>query len=228
VVVVEEKAVDKEIAKELRECGIELIRPVRPTRLEGHSGEFSLIVERNAAKKQVSPDRRTRDKDPCYQKISAGLVILGRDEFNNIPYQRDPFAREFHIGKKKAFGTLETGIPGVYMASWSQARKIPRETSGKAAAGKALEGIFQRADRPDYLVAHVDRELCRGCGRCADICPEGAAWLKEAARGAASSWIEPGLCGGCGNCMAECPTGAITMPESEQGYFEKVIDVFLG
>ena len=80
----------------------------------------------------------------------------------------------------------------------------------------------------DDHVAHIDHYLCRGCGRCADICPEGAAHLKEITRGTAASWIDPKLCTGCGNCMAECPTGAITMPGADQEYFEGVIDAFLG
>jgi ferredoxin len=114
------------------------------------------------------------------------------------------------------------------MASWPQARNIPDKDLGKSAAGEALEGAFGRAEPSGYLVAHVDSEFCRGCGRCADICPEGAARLEETTRGVASCWIEPGLCTGCGSCIAECPTGAISIPEYEQGYFEKVINAFLG
>ena len=77
-------------------------------------------------------------------------------------------------------------------------------------------------------MAYVDPELCRGCSRCADICPEGAAHLEEISRGVAASWINPVVCTRCGNCLAECPTGAINMPESDQDFFEKVIDVILG
>ncbi|MDX2439509.1 MAG: 4Fe-4S dicluster domain-containing protein, partial [Desulfobacterales bacterium] len=66
-----------------------------------------------------------------------------------------------------------------------------------------------------------------GCGKCADICPEGAVVLEEITRGAGLSWIEPGLCTGCGNCISDCPTGAISLPEAGQKYFEKVINAFL-
>ena len=235
VAVLENQNVDKEIEAELREYGIDLVWPVRPIRLDGQRGNFTLIVEkceglltREMGKRLRDLDSRFFDKNPGYQKIQADLIMLGRNEFKNIPYRRDAFEREYHARIRKAFGTLETGIPGVYMASWPQVRHIPNRDLGNAAASEALEGAFGRVEPSGYFVAHVDAEFCRGCGRCADICPEGAARLEETTRGVASCWIEPGLCTGCGSCIAECPTGAISIPDYDQTYFEKVINAFLG
>ena len=217
VVVVDGQKVEKKIRLELQEYGIDVICPVWPVRLEGQKGEFTLILENKASAVK-----------PSYQKLAAGIVILGRKEFETIPYRRDPFVRDLHHkGITRAFGTLETRIPGVYMASWSQVRKVPEEILGKAVACEGLGGILLKGDSFDDLVAYVDPALCRGCGRCADICPEGAAHLEEISRGVAASWIDPEVCTRCGNCMAECPTGAISMPEADQEYFEKVIDAFL-
>ncbi len=217
VALVDEQKVDKKTRLELQAYGIDVVCPVRPVRLEGQKGEFTLVLENKAS-----------EVKPSYQKIRAGIVILGRNEFKRIPYQRDPFVRDFHHkGMLRAFGTLETSIPGVYMPSWSQVRNVPEEILGKAAASEGLEAILRKWESFDDLVAYVDSELCRGCSRCADICPEGAAHLEEISRGVAASWINPEVCTRCGNCLAECPTGAISMPESDQEYFEKVIDVFL-
>jgi heterodisulfide reductase subunit A-like polyferredoxin len=235
VVVVENQDVDKEIEAQLREYGINLVCPVRPIRLDGQRGNFTLIVEEFDGPSIREKDKRVRnldsqffDKNPGYQKIQAGVIMLGRNEFKNIPYRRDAFERESHARFRKAFGTLETGIPGVYMASWPQVRHISNRDMGNAAASEALEGTFGRVEPSGYFVARVDAEFCRGCGRCADICPEGAARLEETTRGVASCWIELGLCTGCGCCIAECPTGAISIPEYDQTYFEKVINAFLG
>ncbi len=217
VAVVDDQKVEKKILSELEEHGIDLISPVRPVRLEGQRGAFTLVLE-----------DKVSDANPHYRKIPAGIIVLGRGQFRNIPYQRDPFVRDSHRGIPRAFGTLETSVPGVYMASWSQVRKVPEEAFGKAAASEGLEGSFRKGDSFDDLVAYVDPELCRGCSRCADICPEGAAHLEEISRGVAASWINPVVCTRCGNCLAECPTGAINMPESDQDFFEKVIDVILG
>jgi heterodisulfide reductase subunit A-like polyferredoxin len=217
VAVVDDRKVERKIRLELQACGIEIICPVRPVRLEGQKGEFTLVFEKKGSEVKLS-----------HQKMAAGIVILGRNEFIKIPYRRDPFVRDLHNrGITKAFGTLETRIPGVYMASWSQVRRVPEEILGMAAACEGLEGSLRKGDSFDDLLAYVDPELCRGCGRCADICPEGAAHLEEISRGVAASWIDPEVCTRCGNCMAECPTGAINMPEADQDYFEGAIDVFL-
>jgi heterodisulfide reductase subunit A-like polyferredoxin len=217
ITLVDDRRVDKKTRLELQEYGIHVISPVRPVQIEGQQGEFRLVLEKKAS-----------ENKPSYQKMWAGIIILGRNEFKRIPYQRDPFVRNLHNkGILKAFGSLETSIPGVYMASWSQVRKVPEDILGKAAASEVLEAILRQEESFDDLVAYVDSELCRGCSRCADICPEGAAHLEEISRGVAASWINPQVCTRCGNCMAECPTGAIFMPESDQEYFEKVIDVLL-
>jgi heterodisulfide reductase subunit A-like polyferredoxin len=245
VVLVENREIHKGVAADLQRSEIDLVWPVKPVRLEGQRGNFTLIAERAEAsgalidKKKSVPaqtkkkrlrelSRKTFDEGPRYQKIQGGIVILGRREFKNIRYKRDAFAKAFQGVSSKAFGTLETGIPGVYLASWSQALKISDKALGASVAGKALEEIVGKTEPGDYLVAHVDPEFCRGCGSCADICPEGAAHLEEIARGVASSWIDPRLCTGCGNCISECPTGAIRMAESEQQYFEKVMNAILG
>jgi NADPH-dependent glutamate synthase beta subunit-like oxidoreductase/Pyruvate/2-oxoacid:ferredoxin oxidoreductase delta subunit len=245
VVVVENLKVGKKIEEELSESGIDLVRPVKPVRLDGRRGKFTLILEQGDAllsgKEKKSPGylikkkgRQLLDLDGSafnennrYRKIQAGIIIIGRNEFNKLPYKRDAFAADFQSVSTGAFGSLETGIPGVYMASWSQVKKLSGQTSGMSAAGEALENVSDQTDSFDSFAAYADPELCRGCGKCADICPEGAAIIEEITRGAGLSWIEPGLCTGCGNCISNCPTGAISLPEAGQKYFEKVINAFL-
>jgi len=242
--VVENLKVEKKIEEELSKCGVDLVRSVKPVRLDGRRGKFTLILEKGDAllsgKEKKSPgslikkkgrqlldlDSSAFDENIRYRKIQAGIIIIGRNEFNKLPYKRDAFAADFHTGSTRAFGSLETGIPGVYMASWSQVKKLSGQTSGMSAAGEALENVSGQTGSFDSFVAYADPELCRGCGKCADICPEGAAIIEEITRGAGLSWIEPGFCTGCGNCISECPTGAISLPESEQWYFEKVINAF--
>jgi heterodisulfide reductase subunit A-like polyferredoxin len=245
VFVIENLKVEKRIEEELLKSGIDLVRPVKPIGLAGPKGKFTLILEKGDSlltkeekkspelflKKKVkraqNMDIKNFDENPMYMKIKADIIILGRNEFINIPYKRDSFATGLHATGERAFGNLETGIPGVYMASWSQVKKISGQTLGMSAAGEALENFSHYTGSFDSFVAYTDTELCRGCGKCADICPEGAASIEEIARGTGISCIEPGLCSGCGNCIAKCPTGAIRLPESDQGYFEKVINAFI-
>jgi heterodisulfide reductase subunit A-like polyferredoxin len=217
VVVVDENAPVKRIKQELKVSKIPLIRPAAIIGLEGRRGQFSLVIE----------EKGTGMSPPC-REIRTGVVILGSREYQKIPYRRDPFDEDHRVRRWKAFETHETPIPGVYSAQNARLKKISEETQGDAVAGKVLEDIFTARKRQDMSTALVDTQLCRGCGRCAQVCPEGAAYLQEFGRGVAFSRIDFSLCTGCANCMAECPTGAIGIPEFGQGYFEEVMDVVLG
>lgn len=59
------------------------------------------------------------------------------------------------------------------------------------------------------LVVKVEKELCRGCGRCVEICPHEALVLKEWRPGVQTAILERNRCRGCGNCVVVCPSGAL-------------------
>jgi ferredoxin len=56
--------------------------------------------------------------------------------------------------------------------------------------------------------AHVHAEACRGCGRCAEICPFDAVELCLGSGSELHARVEPSLCRGCNLCTAVCPTRA--------------------
>ncbi|MCX5801066.1 MAG: FAD-dependent oxidoreductase [Candidatus Eisenbacteria bacterium] len=65
------------------------------------------------------------------------------------------------------------------------------------------------------IVAAVNEELCRGCGKCEEVCLYAAprvSYKKE--RGALISSVNEKECKGCGTCVAMCPSGAM-----QQKYF---------
>ncbi|UCF10263.1 MAG: 4Fe-4S binding protein [Candidatus Bipolaricaulota bacterium] len=73
-------------------------------------------------------------------------------------------------------------------------------------------GALSRFDYHDAIVesSHVarqDRDLCIGCGTCADRCQFGA-W-----RHSGDDWpeLEQGKCFGCGLCVSTCPAAAISL-----------------
>jgi heterodisulfide reductase subunit A-like polyferredoxin len=197
----------------------------RPIRLEGQRGDFSLILER-ATKKcaRHGKDRYASfsEQSAEYRTIKAGLIVLGRTQYGKIPYRRDAFMKMAPRLPKAAFGTLESTVAGVYMASWAQVKGISDQSVGLAATGAALE------DPSGPVGGFVIPEMCRGCGRCADICPAGAIHLEETARGAATSWIDSRSCAGCGICMAACPAGAICFPGFDKSSLEGILDAYLG
>jgi NAD-dependent dihydropyrimidine dehydrogenase PreA subunit len=53
----------------------------------------------------------------------------------------------------------------------------------------------------------LDLDRCDGCGRCADVCPDGVLHL-------VAGWprlIRESDCAYCGLCEEACPTGAIAL-----------------
>jgi MinD superfamily P-loop ATPase len=63
-------------------------------------------------------------------------------------------------------------------------------------------------------VAVIRPELCRRCGRCAQLC-RFAAVLRDAQESPEDppSRVDPTACEGCGVCVSHCPHGAIEFPE---------------
>lgn len=59
----------------------------------------------------------------------------------------------------------------------------------------------------------IDKALCIGCGRCADICPGNLIRMKKTQEAEArTAYLKfPNACWSCTSCMKECPVGAISL-----------------
>lgn len=57
----------------------------------------------------------------------------------------------------------------------------------------------------------LDKELCKSCGICRDICPDSAIYVIEEVY-----YIDYEYCKGCGLCAYECPAEAIEMVLEEK------------
>jgi Fe-S-cluster-containing hydrogenase component 2 len=57
----------------------------------------------------------------------------------------------------------------------------------------------------DDLVLRVRKDLCLGCGLCAESCPHQAISLQSGL-----AQIDQNRCNHCGQCLDVCPQGAIT------------------
>lgn len=58
-------------------------------------------------------------------------------------------------------------------------------------------------------VPKVDTQLCNGCGKCSEVCPDQAVLVNEA-----TAQIDRRRCLNCGLCVDACPTAAITAAKS--------------
>ena len=71
----------------------------------------------------------------------------------------------------------------------------------------------------EAITAGVNEDLCRGCGKCKEVCEYNAITLEEKVMEVEPFCRAPILvakvndvvCKGCGSCAIACPTGAIAM-----------------
>ena len=97
---------------------------------------------------------------------------------------------------------------------------------GYGAASRAFDLIDAgRIERLTY-VSHVDKNLCRGCGRCEEACQHGAIEITVLEDGMKQAEVIAIHCTGCGVCTAVCPSGAISLadmsPEQVEAAFEAI------
>ena len=84
--------------------------------------------------------------------------------------------------------------------------------SGGALAGEAVTAAAKAYIKDHQLSPAVDPELCRGFGRCAEICRFDAAQLKENGDGTYTATVLRHNCVGCGGCVGRCPGTAMDIP----------------
>jgi heterodisulfide reductase subunit A len=133
-----------------------------------------------------------------YNKELAKLYKLSTNE--------DGYFLEAHMKLRP----VDFATDGVFLAGLAHYPKPLDETIAQAeAAGAHAAQVLAKGyvDAPG-MVSTVDAFLCRGCGRCVDICPFDVPVLKEVSPGVWKSEINPALCKGCGACGVACPTGA--------------------
>ncbi|MGC8907608.1 MAG: 4Fe-4S binding protein, partial [Desulfomonilaceae bacterium] len=122
---------------------------------------------------------------------------------------------------------VDFATDGVFLAGLAHYPKPLDETIAQAeAAGAHAAQVLARGyiDAPG-MVSVVDAFLCRGCGRCVEVCPFHVPELKEVAPGVMKSEINPALCKGCGACAVACPTGAAQVRHFKDEQIGDMIEV---
>ena len=218
VTLVHEKPLKAEEREEALAAGVELVKIRGTVGLRGQRGGFRLEVETAKAPRGIQKN-----------EVRAGTIILAQGGEGALNYRAPGPASGPGPRAAGPRGSLATSIPGVYLASWPQARSIPPGEAGRAAAALVVEGEDRgRGEAYSEEAARTDPEFCRGCGECVRVCPEGAARLVEPEPGRFVSVIDPLFCDGCGRCLAVCPTGAIGLDRAGEVYYREVLDALLG
>jgi len=142
----------------------------------------------------------------------------------------DGFFQEAHAKLRP----VDTPLDGIYLAGTAQGPKDITESSsmGSAAAAKAAIPLARGKVEVEPIVAVVDEEICKGCGRCEDVCEYSAIKVEEVqplvkvpmlvAR------VTDAQCKGCGSCVVACPIGAIVMKHFTSRQIQAMITAAMG
>jgi heterodisulfide reductase subunit A len=151
------------------------------------------------------------------QEMAADLVVLavgmepaaGTTELINtlrVTGDKDGFFLEAH----PKLGPLDTHSDGIFIAGCCQGPKDIPDTVAQAHGAAARATVHFHQDRviKEPVVAHIDTEVCSGCGLCESICSFDALHLDERTK---RMTVQEAICKGCGACAATCPSGAISL-----------------
>lgn len=131
------------------------------------------------------------------------------------------------IGLKKFyrynFSFFHTPQPGVYRVSSLTLARLNAFEAGAALAAEVARAAAEAFLKDHELSPRVDPERCRGCGRCADICPFDAIHLRPNKEGTYTAEVLRYNCVGCGGCVGRCPVTALDMPYFSNRLLEEIV-----
>jgi len=147
-------------------------------------------------------------------------IILARTL--KIPLSPDGFLMEAHLKLRP----VDTQMDGIFLAGAANGPKDVPESivSAKAAAARAAILMANKKMRTEAITAVVNPDLCRGCGRCEEVCEFKAIELVEVAPKVMNARINEISCKGCGTCSVTCPTGAITMKHFNERQINAMVE----
>jgi len=120
-----------------------------------------------------------------------------------VPLNEDGFFMESHIKLRP----VDFPSEGVFVCGLAHSPKLIGESiiQAKAAASRAAVILSRDSIEAGGTVSAIDRNRCRGCGLCVELCPYGAIDYVDTERIAA---VNEALCKGCGVCASSCRSGA--------------------
>lgn len=187
--------------------------------ISGTIGDFQILVE----------------SDGHHQILRVGTVILGEKARRRIAYTHqeglpsstvEPVLQEQGKNGIPFAYPCATSVPGLYLAEPSGIN-VSKLKKGTAAAVMVAATIPRGPRQSKGFTATVDEKLCRGCGRCTNVCLYHAVTLTPNEVKGWHAYIDEALCKGCGNCLSVCPTGAADSPYRNRAYLEQALEELL-
>ncbi len=187
--------------------------------LRGTIGDFQIQVESGV-------DR---------QVIRAGTVIMGENARRRIPYSYqeglpdkyiEPVLQQKGVTDIPFTYPCATAVPGLFLAEPS-GLNVSSLKKGAAAAIMAAAALPRGPRQSKGFTVTIAARRCRGCGRCADVCPYHAVTFANNQAGGWQARVDEAICKGCGNCISVCPTGAADSPFRNTEYLAQALEEIL-
>jgi heterodisulfide reductase subunit A len=203
----------------------------------GYTDENKPIVHPNGDVEvfDITIGELLRIPNPDLVLLSTPLVPKPNDELSQlfkVPRGADKFFLEAHVKLRP----IDFATDGVFLAGTAHYPKFIHESIYQA-SGAAVRVMSLLA--PGYLlsegaISEVDEEMCRGCGRCEEICPYKAIELHEReieletrTIKTIKAHVNPGVCKGCGLCVVTCPVSAIKISHFQNETISAQVDAIL-
>ena len=148
---------------------------------------------------------------PDFITLATAINTEGAQDLGQlfkVPLSQDKFFLEVHMKLRP----VDFATDGIYVCGLAHYPKPIDESiaQAQAAAARAATVLSRKTIEVEGVVSSVEESLCRGCGKCVEVCPYGAPHLVEKG-GILFSNIQEALCKGCGACAVACPTGAASI-----------------
>ncbi len=190
---------------EISEPSIDQIEEAMIEGVKGHLGDFTVKIREQGVHRQIHADI------VCLTDMNVLPLALPVGMFGLKKFYRFNF---------KFFHSPQSGIYRV------MPRTLKRVTAFQAGAALAAHVATTAAEaflKDHELSPVVDKERCRGCGRCVEICPFDAVALIANERGFYTAEVLRHNCVGCGGCVGRCPVTAMDMPYFTNRLLEEIV-----
>jgi ferredoxin len=198
----------------VEECGGKNITHVDSAvikEIRGQMGDYTILA------KQGDASRRWK----------ADIVCLIDEAMLPLSLQEDI------SGLKKLyrydFAFFHTPQAGIFCVRPRTIERVQQFEAGAALAAQVARSAAEAFMQDHLLSPKIEKERCRGCGRCVDICPFNAIRLVPDEVGIYTAEVVRHNCVGCGGCVGRCPVTALDMPYFSNQVLEALVaDVLAG
>jgi heterodisulfide reductase subunit A-like polyferredoxin len=173
--------------------------------IRGHVGDFVVVLKEGGV-------RRHRRADVVCLTDNNVLPLA-------IPEDTSGLKKLYRYN----FAFFHTPQMGLYRVLPRTLERVNAFEAGAALAAEVATATAEAFLKDHELSPRVDPELCRGCGRCADICPFNAIRMVSSGGGMLTAEVVRHNCVGCGGCVGRCPVTAMDIPYFSNQLLEEIV-----